>query len=62
MGLGDIHQVKLQKSNLLVRISKATYETSYLWLYGIKAIMSDCLSEDRGSIPLRVAKKRDQLR
>ena len=27
---------------------------SQLWLYGIKVIISDCLSEDLGSIPNRV--------
>lgn len=25
--------------------------TAFIWLYGIKVIISDCLSEDLGSIP-----------
>lgn len=29
------------------------------WLYGIMAIMTDCLSVDRGSISRRVANKRN---
>ena len=40
--------------------SSERYRKQALWLYGIKAIISDCLSEDQGSIPCRVVKKHDK--
>lgn len=49
-----IHEVYLFEL-LAIVVKLRQREKGILWLHGIMAIISDCLSEDRGSIPRVVA-------